>query len=659
MSPASRSPLAQPVPRSTLALILAAFLATAALNLHHLAAWALPVALLVSLWHWHRLGTRSASGRWLRYGAMPILVLGVLASFRTLNGAAAGATLLTVMGALKLLEARRARDYAFLIGGALFLLLAACIDAQALWRLPLYAVTLWLCCAAILALARGPAAVSPRPSLQQSGRILLLAVPLALLLFVFFPRLPGSFWAVPRGDEAVTGLGNEMDPGSIVDLVRIDDPAMRVRFEGAMPPRTDLYWRGPVMHDFDGRIWRTRPGFYARRSALEFAGPTYRYSVALEPGPLEILPALELPEGELPPLAMLTADRQIMMPRPPSRTLNYTLTSRTRHRDTSALSELLRRADLALPRGRNPRTLELAQTLRAAAADERAYIEAVLERFRKEGFLYTLTPERLGAEPIDEFLFDTRAGFCGHYASAFVVLMRAAGIPARVVTGYQGGEWNPVGGYYLVRQSHAHAWAEVWLEGMGWQRVDPTAVVAPARLEGAPIDLIRGAERGGVRQLRRLPWIEPLFQRWDALNTWWNTEIVGYNASRQQDLFDSLGFGERQWRALAFVLLAGAGAWALLLLFVGWRGRHAAGPDALGRAWLAFGAKLARMGLARDPGEGPLDYAERIATVRPALAGRVRAIAREYAALRFGGEPGPAAVAAFRRTVRHFDPRQS
>jgi transglutaminase-like putative cysteine protease len=646
--------VAAALPSSTLHLILGAFLAGALLNLHHLAVWSILVACLAAAWRWRATGARERRlpGRPLRHGALLGLTLAVLLTFRTLNGLAAGATLLTAMGALKLLEATRPRDFAFLVGAALFLLLAACLDAQTLWRLPLYALDLQLCCAALLALARGPVGAPARADLRAAGRSLALAAPLALVLFLFFPRLPGSFWALPDSGTAVTGLSNEMDPGSIAELSQLDDPALRVRFDGPVPPSVERYWRGPVLHDFDGHSWRTRPGFFVRRPALSYSGTSYRYSIELEPGSLDVLPALELPEGTLPEFALLTADYQLVMPRPPGAVTSYTLSSRTSHRSTDSLAETARRVDLALPRGRNPRAIALALSLRAHAPDERAFIGAVLEQFGRGDFVYTLTPQRLGADPVDEFLFDTRAGFCGHYASAFVTLMRAGGVPAHVVTGYQGGDWNPIGGYYLVRQSHAHAWAEVWLEGFGWVRVDPTAVVAPSRLDGTAIDLLPGAERSSGRLLRRLPWVGTLLQGWDALDAWWQRDVVGFNFARQLDLLGSLGIGERDVRVLAWLLAAGGAAWAALVFWSGRRRARSPGPDALAQAWLALGAKLARRGVARHAHEGPLDYAERVAGTLPALAAPVRRLARDYARLRYGPDPPPAEIAAFRRQVR-------
>ncbi|MCC7463536.1 MAG: DUF3488 domain-containing protein [Gammaproteobacteria bacterium] len=642
------------VPLATLRLLLAAYLAGTLLNLHHLALWVVPVAAIAAAWRWRaaRSGGRQLPGRPARYATLAALTLAVLATFRTLNGLDAGATLLVAMGALKLLEATRARDFAFLAGSALFLLLAACLDAQALWRLPLYAADLWLCCAALLALARAPEALPARAALRASARLLLLAAPLAVLLFLFFPRLPGSFWALPDSGDAISGLSNELEPGAIAELTQIDDPAMRVRFEGTAPPRAERYWRGPVLHDFDGSAWRARAGLFLPRPALRYQGARYQYTVELEPGSLPLLPALELPEGALPPEALLTSDYQLAVPRPPRQALHYTLSSRTRYRSDDPLSRAQRRIDLAFPQDRNPRALALARELRAAARDERGFIEAVLARFRAAGFVYTLTPQRLGAQPVDEFLFDTRSGFCGHYASAFALLMRAGGIPAHVVTGYQGGEWNPIGGYYLVRQSHAHAWAEVWLDGQGWQRIDPTAVVAPARIEGGSVEWLPGAVRGGGRLLRSLPWIGTAIQGWDALNAWWLRDVVGFSFDRQLELFGALGFDTHGWGVIAAVLAAGGVAWAVL---VAWQTRQRARPpppDPLTRAWRQLDNRLARVALRRRSNEGPLDYAERVAAAQPALGEEVRRLARTYATLRYGPAADPAAIEAFRRTVR-------
>ena len=294
--------------------------------------------------------------------------------------------------------------------------------------------------------------------------------------------------------------------------------------------------------------------------------------------------------------------------------------------------------------------------MRAAAADDPGYVAAVLDFFRKGGFEYTLEPQRLGRDAIDELLFGTRHGFCGHYASAFVVLMRAAGLPARVITGYQGGEWNPIGRYLTVRQSAAHAWAEVWLPRRGWVRADPTAVIAPARLDREYLQFGGDALLGDAGAMAGGTWLATALQSWDALSAWWQDDVVGFNFSRQLALAGRLHFGDRDWHSLAIALGAGMIAW---LAWISWSLRRmalASRPDALARAWLGVEKALARRGGARRPYEGVLAYCERLMLADAGMAALVP-LAHRYALLRFGppaGEPELRAfIAAAREWSRH------
>ncbi len=270
------------------------------------------------------------------------------------------------------------------------------------------------------------------------------------------------------------------------------------------------------------------------------------------------------------------------------------------------------------------------------------------------GFVYTLEPQRLGRDSVDELLFRTRQGFCGHYASAFVDLMRAGGVPARVVTGYQGGEWNPIGRYLLVRQKHAHAWAEVWLPGRGWLRADPTAVVAPEWLSREPLQF-DDALGSGARNLLGSPrWLATTLQAWDALNAWWQDEVVGFNFRAQLDLAKRLGFGDRDWQTLAIALGAGMCAWLAWIAWTLRRMTRAARPDAIAMAWRRIDRSLARAGLPRSPQEGVLAYCERLALTRPTQAASLQPLARRYAELRYGPPAAPAEVQEFLRAARAF-----
>jgi transglutaminase-like putative cysteine protease len=647
------------IPISAQRWVLAGLLGAVLLNVGHVAPWCLPLASGAAAWRiWAAQQPTRLLGRWPRIAVVVVLTLAVLISFRTLNGLDAGASLLVAMAALKLMETQRVRDWLIVLGAALFLLLAACLGAQSLWLVPLYAAELWLLSTALYALGAGESAPGATPLLCAAGRSLLLALPLAVLLFLFFPRLPGSLWTVPKEDEAVTGLGDQLDPGSIAKLVESDEPALRVRFSGSIPRREERYWRGPVLHRFDGTTWRRAQRDLGEPPAIEYAGPGYRYEVTLEPGTHGVLVGLDLPRGLPPDLytAFRSFDEQLTDSKPSDNVISYHLESFPRHRNLDALPAAMRALDLTLPRARNPRSIELAQQLRAGARDDHTYVQAVLDYLQNNGFEYTLTPPKLGANSIDDLLFDTRQGFCGHYASAFAMLMRAGGVPAHVVTGYLGGEWNRFGEYLLVRQSNAHAWTEVWLEGTGWVRVDPTAVVAPDRLHSDFDDAVTAGSASG-RRTHAAPWIASTVQAWQAMNAWWQDEFINFNMDRQLDLLGSLGFKDRDYEVLVGILAAGGTLWLSLLA---WRGRQSAGSgsrDALSRSWHRLERALRRAAPARAAHEGPVAYGERVAAEHPELAATLKPLTREYAQLRYGPPAGAAALQRFERAVRLFAAR--
>jgi protein-glutamine gamma-glutamyltransferase len=594
-------------------------------------------------------------GHWLPGRlARTLLALGmaavVLARFHTLNGLAAGTTLLILMAALKLLETRTLRDELVLTGAGLFLLLAACLDRQGLTRAPLYGLHAWACCAAIAAIATPT--LSARASLTLAARSLLLAVPLGLALFLFFPRLPGSFWAIPRGSAAYTGLSDEMSPGNISQLVADYSVAMRVQFEGARPSGA-LYWRGPVLHNFDGRTWRRAATAFQSRTPLQFLGAPVRYRVALEPSHRRYWFALDTPAQSPAARVFLTYDYQLLSADPVNETARYQGVSYLQTRAAEPLGLMSRREDTALPAGGNPRTRALARSLHETAASDAAFVRAALDYLRSGGFVYSLEPQPLGPDSVDDFLFRTREGFCEHYAAAFVTLMRAAQVPARIVTGYLGGEWNPIGEFIEVRQADAHAWAEVWLEGRGWTRIDPTAVVAPERLTRGVLELLPNAFSASERLLYRSAWLSGLLQRWEAANAWWSDHVVKFNYDSQLALLQSLGMRTPDARALGLTFAAALLGW---LALVAWhfnrRARSAPPTDALARAYLRLGRKLARAGAARAPHLGPLAYAQQVSRQRPDLAERVQALCARYAQLRYGdGAPARAEVEAFAQAV--------
>jgi len=643
------------LPGITVLLLLGGFIGAALLNAQHTAPWCLPLAVVAVAWRARGLrAPLRLPARYLRIGVALLVTGAVLAGFHTLNGLEAGASLLVGMGALKLAETERPRDWRILAGTALFLLLAACLDGQALWRLPLYAAELWLLCAALYALGAGADAPPVAALLRHAARSLALALPFALLLFVFVPRVSGSFWALPQRHEAYTGLGDEMSPGSISELTQSGEPALRVRFDADLPPAAERYWRGPVLHRFDGYTWRRQPSHVGPVPPVQYQGEAYSYQITLEPNQHHVLIALEMPQAapqDLPD-TYLSSDYQLIEPAPIERALSYRLQSYPQHRTLGALSDAARQLDLQLPADRNPRSVALAHSLRAGAGSDAGFVDAVLDYLRQGGFTYTLEPPLLNLDSVDDLLFRTREGFCGHYASAFVMLMRAGGVPARVVTGYLGGSWNRYGGYLYITQSDAHAWGEVWLDDRGWVRIDPTAVVAPGRLTEGLDQLLPGVGAHG-HGLMSAYWITNALQAWQGMNAWWQAKFVGFSLARQLALLDRLGFRQHDLRAFALLLAGGAGIW---LAFIAWgmRPRRAAAGDGLSRSWRLLEHKLRHADAPRAAHECTSAYAARVGARLPEWSATLAALARRYARLRYGPPPSAADLVQFRRAVRRL-----
>jgi protein-glutamine gamma-glutamyltransferase len=622
--------------------------------------WVTGIFLGAALWRLavQQLGWRLPPG-WLRLGLALAGVLGVLATYRTFNGLEAGGALLVVMGAMKLLETRTRRDVQVLSFIGFFIVMMQLLHDQPIWSLPWLLVTVAAITFALLQGVRGGEPLPWRSAGALVLRMLAFAAPVALVMFLLFPRVPGPFWALPaRGAAGLTGLSDEMSPGMISQLIQSDEVAFRVSFEGPEPPQSALYWRGPVLERFDGSTWRDLERLPQLNPRMQLRGPSYRYRITLEPHGRAWLLALDFPARWSDRDAMLTNEFQLVSRRPIDSALALEIESWPEASPEPELSPVLRFRNLQLPEDRNPRSMELAVALRAAAGSDAAFVDAVLGHFREQPFVYTLQPPLLGsAHPVDEFMFRTRRGFCEHYASAFTLMARAAGVPARVVTGYQGGEVNPISNRLVVRQSDAHAWSEVWLEGRGWTRVDPTGAVAPNRIELSLGEALPAGERVPGAVLRGFRGLRELSQGWDAVNSLWTDWVLGYGPERQLALLARLGLPGADWRALVVGLVALVGAIMLALtLWLAWRLRTPPAPEAL-RLYHEFCRRMAGHGLSRAPEEGPRDFAARIAAERPALAARAGEILRLYILLRYEvPAPDPALMAELRREVRAFRP---
>ena len=621
--------------------VLVALAVAVAAHVTSLPSWITLLLVATGAWRWtaYRRGW-PLPPRWLRATAAVAATVAVLASYHTLNGIEAGTSFLVLMAGVKLLETRNSRDLTVVVFICYFLLYAALLRDQQLRQLPWLLAGVLVATGALMRVHAGSAGDSLREVLRRTAVLMLQAAPLALALFLLFPRLPGPFWGIAAGDSARTGLNDEMTPGDISDLSVSGDPAFRVRFLGPVPPPAQRYWRGPVLHEFDGRSWRRTRGQAFPQQEIVAAGEPVEYQVTLEPHDRNWILALDLatrwPERE----AYRSFDFQLLAPRPLTELTTYRLSSHTQYRAGLTLPESVRRKDLQLPQEGNPRARALGRELAARhSRDPQAIADAMLRTFREQPFVYTLDPPKLADDAVDEFLFETRKGFCEHYASAFTFVMRAAGVPARVVLGYQGGELNPIGGYMLVRQSDAHAWSEIWVAERGWVRVDPTAAVAPERIERGLIGSVGANERvpGRLRQASEV-WFQ-VSLAWDAANDFWNERIVRFGAAGQMELLERLGVEDPDWRALGLAMTASLAAFFVALsLYLAWKSREPA-KDWPARLHAVVARRLRRRGVAHDPAEGPVAFLDRAAVACPDVAREIAAIRDVYVALRYGPLP--------------------
>ena len=588
--------------------------------------------------------------RWLVLGVAAVAMLGVWIEFRALFGRQSGILLLMLFSGLKLLETRTHRDAALAAFLGYFLVITNFLYTQTIPTAAAMGLAMFLLTATLIGFSAPQRPT--RANLRSAALLLAHAAPAALVLFLLFPRVQGPLWGLPQDAYAgMTGLSETMSPGTLSSLALSDSIAFRAEFQGPSPPNAVRYWRGPVLWDFDGRTWSIGPSFVVDFVAPHDGRGVYRYEIVLEPHNRYWLFALET-AASLPERARMAFDGQIVSSAPVRTRLRYELSSVVAPEPRpSETAGALRRA-LRLPERGNPQARALAAQWRAASTSDAEVLKRAIAFLRQGGYVYTLEPPLLGDDPADEFLFSTKAGFCEHFSSAFVVLMRAAGIPARVVTGYQGGELNPVDSIITVRQSDAHAWAEVFIAGQGWVRVDPTAAAVPGRVEVGMARAVPQAAELPLMMRPELEWLRAVRDRWEAAAHKWNVWVLGYNPERQRDLMASIGVRDADWRTLTAALFAFLGAMTLVLL--AWSLKRLARPDPVQKAWRAFCRKLAARGVERSPAEGPRDFATRAARALPAARRSILRIGALYIALRYGAHATPPGVARLRRWVREL-----
>lgn len=609
----------------------------------HLPLWTTLACCALLLWRgWITFsGTRMPS-RWLLLPVAVLAMASIYADYRTFFGRETGVAMLVLLIALKLLEMHAKRDLFVVIFLSFFLLLTNLFYSQSIGMALMIVAAVVAILTAQLSFQYTGVAPSLKRRLGLGAFIVALAAPLMLVLFILFPRIQGPLWGLPGDANAGrSGLSDSMAPGNISQLALSDDVAFRVKFIDPAPPQSKLYWRSIVLGNYDGRTWTQQ----AMRTLLtppvgfKLRGTPIRHQVTLEPNGRRWLFALDIPQAA-PVLAdnsaSMTPNFYLLTKQPINERVRYDAVSYVDFDMQPIEATAVIQESLRLPPGFNPETLVFGALLRKKFSDPARVADVALQYFREEKFSYTLKPPLLGKNAVDEFLFNTRAGFCEHYASAFVVLMRAAGIPARVVTGYQGGDMNTVDGYMTVRQSDAHAWAEIWVQDRGWIRVDPTAAVAPSRIEKNLTTLIprRGvAGLGGLVNLTlsKDSWLSKVRFNWEAVTNSWNQWVLNYTPNKQKNLLRSLGFDNVDWQTLTALLFGIGGVVMALTTLPLILNRQKISP--LQAVYGSLCQLMAKQGYARQPCEGPRTYGERLAAADSPLPAEKKIAAARFLAL--------------------------
>lgn len=638
------------IPRVALIWLLVAQVLVILPHLVHLPLWMIALWLVAAGWRVQifRMRARYPNG-WAKGGLVLLVLAGILLSRGTLVGLDAAAVLLIATFTLKLLEMRTRRDALVVIFLGFFCVVTAYLFEDGILTALYSLLPVTALLAALVGLQHSGFAERPWPTLRLAGGLMLQAMPLMVLLFVFFPRM-GPLWSLPLpSDKGVTGLSDSMEPADIAELSRSSALAFRASFEGEVPPRAQLYWRALTLERFDGRRW-SQSNYADVPVAPQWSkvGEPLDYSIIMQPSGKRWLFALDVGEMAQESGRMMSDFRWQRL-RPVDRPLLYQVRSWPQAtREGQSEPPGVRQA-LQLPEQGDPRSRAWAAELKTQYPQGEALVAAVLQHFNREPYVYTLRPQPLGRDSIDDFLFNTRRGFCAHYAGAMTFVLRAAGIPARVVAGYQGGELNPNGNYIQVRQFDAHAWVEYWQPGQGWRSVDPTFQVAPERIERGLEEAL--SEEDGFLddqpfsplRYRELAWLNQLRMSWENLNYGWQRWVLGYQGEQQLKLLQNW-FGSLDWQRLALALVGTGGVLLGLLalwLLKPWQQR----ADPQRQVFRKFERLLARHEMRREAGEGPRSFALRAARQLPEQAAQIEAFARCFEQQRYAGEPvSPAAL---------------
>jgi transglutaminase-like putative cysteine protease len=603
----------------------------------------------------------------VRFGLTFIGILGLMLTYRIQIGADAFIGLLALMAAIKPFEMATHRHQMITLLLTYFIIITSLFRSESVFIILYMLFSVFI---TTMALVRINAPEEDfRESFNLSGIIIAQAIPLMILLFLLFPRLPGSVFGIQDKSLGRTGFSDSLGPGSITHLARDNSPAFRAEFEGALPLPDQLYWRGVLFQEFDGKTWTIGKSLEPAPQPImpqPKKGKTYQYTIFLEPHNSHWLMALDIIiKG--PPWASLTAENTLKSRRPIKQKVQYkaiSLVKEERTKETAKPNQFspkkMAAQIIARAADKNPRARELAQSLAERAETPMEKTRLLLSYFKENSFAYTLDPPTTKGDPIDSFLFETKQGYCEHFASAFSFMMNVMDVPSRVVGGYLGGEHNPYGNYLTIRQSYAHAWVEIFDSEKGWTRVDPTLVVAPERIRTNP----DGSYSAPGSYAGSLSFLQTFKFALDAANTNWEAWFTGYSSLEQETFLRWLGLKESKSFAGSALVLSLLIIFFLVLLAVfsplvfrlfQLRSRHF---DPVKKAYGLFCRRLDKLGLTKGPGQGPLDFANACIEKRPDLKGEILNITALYIQLRFQKDCPATALPEFISRIKNFNPPQ-
>ncbi|PTQ88459.1 transglutaminase TgpA family protein [Agitococcus lubricus] len=647
--------------------LLAALLISFIPHIERLPWWFNALLALVILWRIPAVEQRlPLPNTWVKALMLAIGLVGIKKSYNTIFGPEAGTAFLLLCVLLKVLEVKADRDNYIVLTVALFVLASNFLFGKGL-AVSVYAILgVFIIIAAYVGITN--TTMKTTLAFRKAGILLAQALPLMIVLYVFFPRLPPLWTMKLTQGSAKTGMSDSMSPGDIASLSQSNELAFRVEFENnQIPPQSELYWRGLTFSEFDGQTWRPSQSAQFNEAAVAWSGMqlplwvnsqiqinqqnTLRYKVILEPTDQKWLYSLIVPYSSTSDVG-LTKDFRLVHDRPIFERFQYQAIRLSPVMLDPQLPKWLLAENLALPEEGNPIAHAMATKWRQYYGSDEAYVNALLRWFRTSNFFYTLEPPPLGANRIDDFLFRTKKGFCEHYSSAFTFLVRAAGIPARVVVGYQGGMLSPTGDSWQVRQLDAHAWAEVWLPQRGWVSLDPTGAVAPERIEKGMNNVANNQAVWGdtplsVIKYNNYKWLSQLRNMADYLNYRWQKDIIGYDSEQQEAFLYRLLGDNNLWKRLGIMfavllfIVAGLAFWTI------YRARKIIHPA--DKAIIMLSRKLEKRGLARQYGEGVLAYLQRLNEAQPHWQEVTTLLLAQYTAIRYQ----PQHVASYK--IREMD----